>query len=393
MNALRQLKKDQSNDGFQAIASFHGLPARCPTPAEGAVACCQHGMPTFPHWHRLYTLQFEEALRREGSSVAVPYWDWTGSFDKLPELLTRSNYYDPWTDDVVENPFQRGYIESADTYTVRDVQPELFQRQEHTIEYVLLALEQEDFCDFAVQFEVVHNAIHYLLGGHHEYSLSSLHYAAYDPAFFIHHSNVDRIWAIWQALQDYRGLPSKTAYCALNYMSSPMKPFSFDADINPNAHTRKHAVPNEVFDYEHLGYTYDTLELDGMSIPELSERIESGKNHARVFAGFLLKGLGVSADVHFHICHQDNCVFAGYIFMLGGAAEMPWAYDRLYKHDITDALKEAGIQPEDLFSAEEPFTWKVDIFAVDGKKLDSHVIPAPTIIYQPAKGRVNFNAP
>jgi tyrosinase len=56
-----------------------------------------------------------------------------------------------------------------------------------------------------VQFEIAHNTIHYLVGGRHKYSLSTLEYSAFDPLFFLHHSNVDRIFAIWQELQKKRG--------------------------------------------------------------------------------------------------------------------------------------------------------------------------------------------
>ena len=74
---------------------------------------------------------------------------------------------------------------------------------------ILLALEQDDFCNFEIQLELAHNAFHYLIGGREWHSMSHLHYASYDPLFFIHHSNLDRIWAIWQALQKHRG---KKAY-------------------------------------------------------------------------------------------------------------------------------------------------------------------------------------
>lgn len=55
--ALHDLQLDNSNDGWANIASFHGAPPQCPDPEQPTVACCQHGMPTFPHWHRLFTLQ------------------------------------------------------------------------------------------------------------------------------------------------------------------------------------------------------------------------------------------------------------------------------------------------------------------------------------------------
>ena len=74
--ALRGLQADHSADGFQSIASFHALPPLCPYPeANERYACCIHGMATFPHWHRLYTVQMEDALRRHGALVGIPYFD------------------------------------------------------------------------------------------------------------------------------------------------------------------------------------------------------------------------------------------------------------------------------------------------------------------------------
>ena len=84
---------------------------------------------------------------------------------------------------------------------------------------ILLVLEQTDFCDFEVQFEVVHNAIHYLVGGPQKYSMSSLEYTSYDPIFFVHHSFVDKVWAVWQELQKRRGLSYDRADCAVNFMN------------------------------------------------------------------------------------------------------------------------------------------------------------------------------
>ena len=74
--AMKSLQEDDSADGFQSLAAFHALPPLCPNPeANERFACCIHGMATFPHWHRLYTVQFEDALRRHGALVGVPYFD------------------------------------------------------------------------------------------------------------------------------------------------------------------------------------------------------------------------------------------------------------------------------------------------------------------------------
>lgn len=72
-------------------------------------------------------------------------------------------------------------------------------------EQVLNALEYPNYCQFEVQFEVAHNTIHFLVGGRNKYSLSHLEYTSYDPIFFLHHSNVDRIFAVYDVLQRLRG--------------------------------------------------------------------------------------------------------------------------------------------------------------------------------------------
>ena len=45
----------------------------------------------------------------------------------------------------------------------------------------------------------------------------------------------------------------------------------------------------------------------------------------RVFAGFMLKGIGQSAQVTFKVCpEKGDCIDGGYFYILGGSAEMPW---------------------------------------------------------------------
>ena len=74
--AMKSLQEDDSADGFQSLAAFHALPPLCPNPeANVRYACCIHGMATFPQWHRLYTVQMEDALRRHGALVGIPYFD------------------------------------------------------------------------------------------------------------------------------------------------------------------------------------------------------------------------------------------------------------------------------------------------------------------------------
>ena len=95
-NALYKLQNDHGPNGFEAIASFHGAPGMCPEEGDQKISCCRHGMPAFPHWHRLLTVQFERALKDKGAVVGVPYWDWTRPIKALPSLFTDSYNGNPF---------------------------------------------------------------------------------------------------------------------------------------------------------------------------------------------------------------------------------------------------------------------------------------------------------
>ena len=173
--------------------------------------------------------------------------------------------------------------------------------------------------------------MHYVVGGRQNYSLASLEYSSYDPIFFMHHSFVDKIWAVWQELQKRRGLAHDRADCAVNYMLEKLHPFDWD-EFNRDVRTRSYSTPQTVFRYEDLGYRYDNREIGGLSLDQLEELIQERQSHARVFVGAHLHGIRTSADVIFHICKDhDECFRAGKIFILGGPLEMPWTFDRLFK--------------------------------------------------------------
>nr|KAG5713118.1 hypothetical protein BaRGS_007645 [Batillaria attramentaria] len=385
--ALKGLEEDHSADGFQSLASFHALPELCPEPtASHRFACCEHGSAVFPQWHRLYTVQFEEALRRHGSLVGIPYWDTTDAQMRLPFFFSEQTFHDPIDDKDIPNPWLGADIDFEKSHTEREVNMARLQAEgEHgydtwTWEQVMLALEQENYCDFEVQFEMAHNAIHAWIGGTKVHSMAHLHYASYDPVFILHHSSMDRIFAIWQELQRLRGYDPNVADCALDIMHKPLKPFTFGSPYNLNPDTKRYSRPDDIFDYRsHFHYEYDDLELQGLNPAQLEDRIHQRKDHERVFAGFMLHGIGTSAHVEFDVCSESNvCTAAGDFNILGGSAEMPWKFDRVYKYDITGVLNKKHIDPRD------HFTFKLKITALNGTVLDSHLFPEPDVIIQPA---------
>ena len=85
-----------------------------------------------------------------------------------------------------------------------------------------MPLTRPPFAVLQVQFEIAHNAIHAWTGGSKVHGMGHLHFTAYDPLFVLHHSNVDRIFAVWQELQRARWVAR--AECELRDSTDPSDP-------------------------------------------------------------------------------------------------------------------------------------------------------------------------
>ena len=93
--------------------------------------------------------------------------------------------------------------------------------------------EQSSTC--GVSLESIHNGIHTFTGGQNQPGhMSYNNFAAFDPAFFLHHANVDRLFAIWQSLNPNSYMTSTTQGNTDTYTinanaqidgSTPLEPF------------------------------------------------------------------------------------------------------------------------------------------------------------------------
>ena len=143
---------------------------------------------------------------------------------------------------------------------------------------------------------MVHNFVHYLVGGAQTFGMSTLDYSAFDPVFMVHHSSIDRLWKIWQTLQKLRHKPFNFARCAGRDLFRPLEPFSYES-VNADLVTRANSMPVQIFDTANFHYRFDNLKLNGHSVSELQEIIGAMRASPRVFAGFVLHGFGSSGVV------------------------------------------------------------------------------------------------
>jgi tyrosinase len=177
------------NRGYQYFAGLHGLPGQY----------CRHGNPPgsdplFLPWHRAYLYFFELALRDQVATATLSWWDWTSPASH------RAGIPAAFADEQVvgtPNPLSKAPVQPA---ARRNGQPKETFRQPGqptglpSAAQVQTILSVRSFSDFTTQIEDVHNAVHGWTGG----TMGIIPWAAYDPIFWAHHGNIDRLWRIWQ---------------------------------------------------------------------------------------------------------------------------------------------------------------------------------------------------
>ncbi|CUA78420.1 hypothetical protein RSOLAG22IIIB_07073 [Rhizoctonia solani] len=177
----------------------------------------------FLPWHRWYLHTFHEALKKEcGYKGVMPYWNW--SLDVAN--ITASPVYDsdseagfgtfgtPLTDGAFKDSY-RAYPTSHvinRTYTAypfrTDAFPFNFTQRDLAAPDVLAPGNIDsivygsvgNFTDFAYKLDGVraqgpHNAAHLMM---RPGDVSNPYWSPNDPIFYLHHANLDCIWARWQ---------------------------------------------------------------------------------------------------------------------------------------------------------------------------------------------------
>lgn len=144
----------------------------------------QHNNGLFLPWHRQQLAHFERIVAKltGHESFAMPYWDWQ-EHRFLPEWITDRD------SPLYERNRARG-VETLDFAAAR------WAESPYTAK--LASDGFEIFCgklpEGAGMVEGYgHNHIHQLIGGGMRHPRTS----ARDPMFWLHHSNVDRVWATW----------------------------------------------------------------------------------------------------------------------------------------------------------------------------------------------------
>ncbi len=258
-----QLMKDLDAGGtptpksWRWAANTHGMEiVPAPRPTWGQ---CQHQALFFLPWHRAYLAWFEGTIREltGDDEWALPYWNYSdpASDRHIPaEFTVRTRTVDG---QVVSNPLFSAR-RSPNPMPLEDVdlrpalsQPNFVLRMEYGFGGVI----PDQYPGIAEQLP--HNFIHVDVGGS-QGEMRSPATAGRDPIFWLHHSNIDRVWEMWRALDGSVELTdSRVATAALKSQWRSAR-FWFGDEARPATY--------EMSDIEDLAgprmdYRYESIEL------------------------------------------------------------------------------------------------------------------------------------
>ena len=140
-----------------------------------------HGTQRFLPWHRVYLFLLDQALKAVHPEVSIPYWNWTAASEQsFPGWLVSETPTVPMPSPLAPIVVNRSPGSPADLATIVGSTPTV--------------LAQADFGSFTGSLEGIHNMVHVWVGG----GMSFIPTAPADPIFWMHHCNIDRLWATWQ---------------------------------------------------------------------------------------------------------------------------------------------------------------------------------------------------
>jgi len=195
------MQKKPANDKFNwsKLAHIHGLD-------ENNFNHCPHGNWYLLPWHRAYVVTYEKAIRQltGNPGFAMPYWDWTKN-PKMPDVFLSDTLPNnqpnplfvsgahartwpsntPMPDEIVGQDVYNQILGDTPFEVFGSTRPD---NQNDTAQHWIT-----DGSGAQGTLEATpHNNVHNNIGGWMPSALSPM-----DPIFFMHHSNIDRIWDVW----------------------------------------------------------------------------------------------------------------------------------------------------------------------------------------------------
>jgi hypothetical protein len=317
VNAVKKLKEDGKYDDFvrQHVKGFGSSDPVSPKPPA-------HFGPGFLPWHREFLRRFEIELQKMDpkGTVTLPYWDWSAqSTDSLfdpngnfmggngsgPNNRVMTGPFSQWT--LTVRPDGTVYFVQPDGRTIQEgVERDTFLKRalgsmgtlptSENVDEVLKYLPYDKAVWHADPFMpdpfggdpppdekqgfrknlefLIHNPAHMWVGGSMMTSCSPN-----DPVFWLHHCNIDRLWAEWQTK---KWTDTDFGWGFLTHFGWPYLPprgtsdvwpgHSLDDPMPPWDKEDYPPTPRSVLNHLALGYEYDNEYDDEIPHPYLETR-------------------------------------------------------------------------------------------------------------------------
>ncbi|KAG7373349.1 tyrosinase central domain containing protein [Nitzschia inconspicua] len=168
-----------------------------------------HGVAEFLPWHRWFIHEFESALREYGNDpcITLPYWDWEqDAGDEFNAAVFQPQFFGSLTgrdqtgaciwSTARGNCLRRSLDDRFAFWSLRRVLGMVVNFEQYTDNWDSTSNRMNGFR--AALEGGPHANPHNFVGG----TMISMA-APDDPLFYLHHANVDRIWAIWQDWMDH----------------------------------------------------------------------------------------------------------------------------------------------------------------------------------------------
>lgn len=270
-----------------------------------------HQGPAFLPWHREFILRFEIDLQSIDARVTLPYWDWTADNSESSsiwdsrfmggngkesdgQVMDGPFAYESrnWNlaildiDDPTHAPYLRrrfGTFPNVSTLpTAAQVEDAIKVTPYDSPPWITNTQTGQPQPSFRNRLEGwygggnIHNRVHLWVSGGSPPEFKdagSMFWSTSpnDPVFFLHHCNIDRLWARWQSENPTYGYVPNTGGPQGHNINDILGPMMTSSHSSPNSSSSAcdHAAMAEtrvsdVIDHHTLGYIYDT-ELEDAS--------------------------------------------------------------------------------------------------------------------------------
>ena len=318
VQALVMMKADIVNPGappadrysrWDQYVAIHRLIQNANTPSASNVNFGHGGSGAygFGPWHRYFLYLLEQQLQIYVPGVMLPYWDWT---DPTGTIMV-ADLLGPNGDPASSNEVRQGYFAKEAPGTGANLTPApawwpagLTGWNLHpafgtwagalkrniglvaalpSVATLRSVLDKTTYPTFQNALESgagtsplhgLHNALHVWFGdGCH---MRSVVVSPFDPMFYLHHCNIDRLWAMWQMDGHATEYPLSGGNPEHN-RNDPMYPwvgsasgyssnYSFAPITMPDFSALGVKTAADVLDHRALGYSYDTQAVIGVAL-------------------------------------------------------------------------------------------------------------------------------